>query len=72
MVDKTAASRYLLKGFLSYLAKLRSHNKLSEAVYQILADRAIALTEEAIAARTLEALVQPYEERFDALMTQIR
>jgi hypothetical protein len=69
MTDKTAASQCFLEGFLSYLARLRSHGELSEAGYQVLADRAIALTKEAIALQKIEALVQPYEERFAALMT---
>jgi hypothetical protein len=48
MTDKTAASQCFLEGFLSYLARLRSHGELSEAGYQVLADRAIALTKEAL------------------------
>jgi hypothetical protein len=68
MTDKTAASQCFLEGFLSYLARLRSHGELSEVGYQVLADRAIALTKEAIALQKIEALVQPYEERFAALM----
>lgn len=55
------ASKYLLKGFLSYLGSLYSQGEISQSAYYSLIDQAITLSVESMTVRTMENLLQKYE-----------
>lgn len=59
------ASKYILKGFLSYLTSIYSDGEISEESYHALVNRSATLSVEAMTMRKMQALLQEYEEYFE-------